>query len=209
MCLTQASLLTFVVLTVNTFNSSQWTHNMKKTTTTAKQRGSLVARPKHCGRSVTYLCYSSSWPLAFLCCQKSNLIKNQPIHDQLLLYCLVKWKYSRGTVDKKELKAILEIDCRPRRYIFPHKPGLRTEVWLCGIYTGRHVTRSFPGFANQSGKRNMRRVCSRVTQWSKTWILSHHASSSILVCICQCSKIHISCNSLWRQRYHITDMYLV
>lgn len=82
------------------------------------------------------------------------MIKNQPIHDQLLLYCLVKRKSSRGTVDKKEMKAILEKDCWPRRYIFPHQPGLQETHGALAIYTGRHVTRSFPGIADQSTSRN-------------------------------------------------------
>lgn len=100
-----------------------------------------------------------------------NLIKNQPIHDQLLLYCLVKWKYSRGTVDKKEVKAILEIVFWPRRYIFPHKPGLHTERAAPSIYTGWHVTRRFPGIVDQSGNRNKCRVCLSVTQRAKMWPL--------------------------------------
>lgn len=97
--------------------------------------------------------------------------KNQPIHDQLLLLCLVKQKYSRGTVDKKELKAILEKVCWPRRYIFPHKPGLRRERAAPGFYTGGHITRRFPGIYHQSGNRDARRVCSRVTQCTETWCL--------------------------------------
>ena len=102
----------------------------------------------------------------FLCKQRYNLIQNQPIHEQLLLYCLVKWKYSRGFVDKKESKAILEKVCWPRRYIFPHKLGLHHKRAAPGIYTGWHITRRFPGISDQSGNRNKCRVCTRVTQWA-------------------------------------------
>lgn len=105
----------------------------------------------------------------FVQLSKKNITKNQPIHDQFLLQRLVKWKYSRGTVDKKELKAILEINCWPRRYIFPHTLGLRTHTSALGIYTGRHVTRSFPASLTNEVKRNKRRVCTSVKKPLTWW----------------------------------------
>lgn len=112
------------------------------------------ARPRQCGRPITHPCCSSSWSLAFSCRQIKYLIKNQPIHDQLLLYCLVKWKYSRGTADKKEVKAILEIVCWPRRYIFPHQTraardggGGSEYLYRLGISRG-----GFPASLTNQGK---------------------------------------------------------
>lgn len=103
-------------------------------------------------------------PWHFSCSRVLNLIQNQPIHDQLLLYCLVKRKYSLGTVEKKELEAILEIVCRPRRNIFPQKLGLLGVGAARSIYTGSCVTRRFPGIVDQYGDGNGCRVCLRVTQ---------------------------------------------
>lgn len=103
-------------------------------------------------------------PWHFSCSRVSNLIQNQPIHDQPLLYCLVKRKCSLGTVEKKELEVILEIVCRPRRNIFPHQLGLLDTGAARSIYTGSRITRRFPGIVVQWGDGNGCRVCLRVTQ---------------------------------------------
>lgn len=47
-------------------------------------------------------------------------------------------------MDKKKSKAILEIDCGPRRYIFPHKPGLREYSAVLSIYTADMSRGVFP-----------------------------------------------------------------
>lgn len=109
---------TFVVPTINTYNSKQYAGATNKTTTpiTGTARGSKAAAQLPLKYSP--LLFFFLFLGIFVQFNVKYLIKNQPIHDQLLLYCLVKWKRSRGTVDKKKSKAILEIDCWPRRYIF-------------------------------------------------------------------------------------------
>lgn len=164
----------FVVLVANTPRSTQCAQLREKNYNSqpSQKKTTNKARAMRQLRSLTSVILLLG-PWHFPRSRASSLIQNQPIHDQPLLYCLVKRKCSLGTVEKKELEVILGIVCRPRRNIFPHQLGLLGVGAARSIYTGSRITRRFPGIVVQWGSGNACRVCLRVTQNREgTWLSS-------------------------------------